>query len=101
MIAFLTLAIVGCNSGTACDQAREVTDKLANEVCAARDCVACQCLRNHQTFDADSGECQDQEPVCEGARLTEANNCLNDRTACEDTLRSQFEGFVNAYCPAD
>lgn len=105
MISIVALVIAaGCENGTPCDEAAAVAEAATQEACSGKsDCQFCECLVNGQVLNSEGDGCEDapgsSEPTtCEGAELTNAENCLDDRDACQAAFVTILQPGIDAAC---
>jgi len=92
MLAATMVMMVGCGKNE-CEQAADVYQEGTEEACKGKSCALCDCLKK------DGDECKGVQKIgninnkakCEDEALTEAEKCLNDKTACKKQAKDAVE----------
>ncbi len=110
LVAAFGLAVVACGDDddkNACEKAADVMMDGMDGYCdgKADQCWACDC-HNQDLVATPTGsgtdmtwECAEPDPVdttCDGTDLESAQECLDDKAACEQSAADSMETFCNA-----
>jgi len=108
VFGFVVLACGGGDKKNACEKAGDVMKQGMDQHCSGKsdDCWFCDCYNRNLSMDVtvDGTEitysCVQPDPTpapaCEGSVLDQANQCLDDKTACQNTAASTAQSACDS-----